>query len=171
MGMDVYGRAPTSEVGQYFRSNVWYWRPLWNYCMEVAPELCKDVSGHTNDGDGLDATGAAELADILTREIDSGRTAQRVVAFHEYQSNLERHTCTLCSGTGIRTDEVGQLHNMPTKVLEPHLQSLLGRSTGWCNSCRGEGLVEDHEIAYRFDEDIVRDFADFLHRCGGFSIC
>jgi hypothetical protein len=28
MGMDVYGRNPTSEAGKYFRANVWSWRPI-----------------------------------------------------------------------------------------------------------------------------------------------
>jgi hypothetical protein len=40
MGMDVYGKDAVSEKGEYFRNNVWYWRPLWNYCIEVAPDLC-----------------------------------------------------------------------------------------------------------------------------------
>ena len=38
MGMDVYGIAPTSERGEYFRNNVWWWRPLWDYCCEVDSE-------------------------------------------------------------------------------------------------------------------------------------
>ena len=28
MGMDVFGKNPTSEVGKYFRRNVWHWRRL-----------------------------------------------------------------------------------------------------------------------------------------------
>ena len=35
MGMDVYGREPEKELGKYFRSNVWWWRPLWNYTAEI----------------------------------------------------------------------------------------------------------------------------------------
>ena len=38
MGMDVYGRAPTSESGEYFRANVWSWHPIWNYCEVLAPD-------------------------------------------------------------------------------------------------------------------------------------
>ncbi|QOR55575.1 MAG: hypothetical protein UMS36scaffold28_65 [Phage 59_13] len=29
MGMDVYGVKPKSKQGEYFRNNVWSWRPLW----------------------------------------------------------------------------------------------------------------------------------------------
>ena len=76
MGMDVYGKNPTSEKGSYFRNNVWWWRPLWDYCLEVAPELCSDVSGHTNDGEGLDEAGAIALSEILFQELWDGKTAQ-----------------------------------------------------------------------------------------------
>ena len=75
--MDVCGKAPTSETGEYFRNNVWWWCPLWDYCAEVAPDLTEGISGHYNDGDGLDAVGAHKLAAMLTAEIETGRT-QRV---------------------------------------------------------------------------------------------
>jgi hypothetical protein len=26
MGMDIYGRNPTSEAGKYFQANIWSWR-------------------------------------------------------------------------------------------------------------------------------------------------
>lgn len=39
MGMDVFGRAPTSEMGKYFGNNIRWWHPLADYCKEVAPEI------------------------------------------------------------------------------------------------------------------------------------
>ncbi len=38
MGMDVYGRKPSSEAGKYFRANVWSWRPI----HALIYELCSD---------------------------------------------------------------------------------------------------------------------------------
>ena len=56
MGMDVYGKNQESEKGSYFRNNVWWWRPLWNYCEELHGDITRKVdSGYSNDGDGLDA--------------------------------------------------------------------------------------------------------------------
>ena len=56
MGMDVIGKKPKAEVGQYFRNNVWWWHPLWEYVCEVPPALANRVRyGHSNDGDGLRA--------------------------------------------------------------------------------------------------------------------
>jgi hypothetical protein len=55
MGMDVCGRNPTSSAGEYFRANVWSWRPI----HALMTELCGDLLGEElldamafNDGAG-----------------------------------------------------------------------------------------------------------------------
>lgn len=47
--------------------------------------------------------------------------------------------CSLCSGTGIRTDGVGLQHGFPERELDPERAARLGRTKGWCNACAGEG--------------------------------
>jgi hypothetical protein len=37
--MDVYGRSPTAPAGEYFRANVWSWRPI----HALAVDLCSDL--------------------------------------------------------------------------------------------------------------------------------
>ena len=39
MGMDVYGRNPRSDPGEYFQANVWSWRPI----HALIVELCSDL--------------------------------------------------------------------------------------------------------------------------------
>ena len=168
MGMDVIGR---NNPDAYFRNNVWWWRPLWNYCMEVAPHLCGDVSGHFNDGDGLDEDGALELAHLLADEIESGRTKAYEDEYNRRISMLPMKQCTLCEGTGIRTDAVGVDMGMPSRELTTEVQILVGRTHGWCNSCNGEGRTEHWDAGYPFSVDNVSEFVDFLADCGGFSIC
>jgi hypothetical protein len=166
MGMDVVGRT---NPDAYFRNNVWWWRPLWEYCCDVYPP-CGEVNGHFNDGDGLDETQAQELADKLKEELESGRTEEQERAFYAELAKLPRHKCDYCDGTGIRSDEVGVDAGMPTRILEPEMQVLLGRTHGWCNSCRGEGMCEDISTWYEFRVDNVREFVEFLEDSGGFSI-
>ena len=170
MGMDVYGKNPVSETGEYFRNNVWWWRPLWEYCVDVAPELTSDVSGHYNDGDGLDADGAQELARILLEELESGNTAKFEEAYRMEMASLPRHDCKYCGATGIRTDDIGVEMGMPDKELEEHVAIAVGRTHGWCNGCGGEGKVDDHRASYPFSAENVRAFAEFLEQSGGFSI-
>ena len=74
MGMDVYGNEPRNETGEYFRRNVWGWRPLADYITEMHPEEAKGCAyWHSNDGDGLDAEGSVVLAEALDDAIVDGR--------------------------------------------------------------------------------------------------
>ena len=59
----------------YFRNNVWYWRPLWDYVYS----LCDDViteddhkSGHHNDRHLIDADKGAVIAERIAKELLNG---------------------------------------------------------------------------------------------------
>lgn len=94
MGMDVTGKAPTSERGEYFRNNVWWWHPLWDYCCEVAPEIIDSQlarAGHFNDGSGLDADGASRLAAILRVKIAHGEVAEYAVRYRNGNPHAENY--------------------------------------------------------------------------------
>ena len=148
MGMDVVGKAAVSERGQYFRNNVWWWRPLWDYCQRVSP-VCREVSGQYNDGDGLDAAGAAQLAKDLFTEINSGRTAEYAAARQIEIDQLPLEPCDICHGTGERNDDIVQ---------------------GECNGCRGSGTRKPWAAMYPFSLDTVQEFAEFVQDSGGFQI-
>jgi hypothetical protein len=69
MGMDVFGRMPTAEEGQYFRANVWMWRPI----HDLIEALCGDLINECllcgmafNQGAGpFDAETCRTMADRL----------------------------------------------------------------------------------------------------------
>ena len=42
MGYDLYAVKPSSEKFGYFRSNIWYWRPLWNYVAILSKDILTD---------------------------------------------------------------------------------------------------------------------------------
>ena len=170
MGMDVVGREPTEKCGEYFRNNVWWWRPLWNYCETAAPELCSDVDGQFNDGDGLNAEGASQLADILFREIELGITKSYEEGYREHIANLPRKNCEWCNATGIRTDTVGLDLGFPDRELDEATALVVGRTHGYCNGCHGEGVVDSFEASYPFSVENVQEFALFLRHSGGFQI-
>lgn len=171
MGMDVIGVNPNSETGSHFRNNVWWWRPLWNYCTEVS-EVARSVEdGQSNSGDGLDEDGARELGQILLAEIKAGRTAQYQENYYNELAKLDREPCSLCDKTGIRTDTVGVEHGMNTKALSIELAVVVGRTHGWCNGCDGMGDKPDFATNYGFAVENVQEFAEFLLECGGFEIC
>jgi hypothetical protein len=55
MGMDVFGRNPDSKAGEYFRANVWSWRPIHDLIIRLCSDfLDKEILGSLgyNDGSG-----------------------------------------------------------------------------------------------------------------------
>ena len=77
--------------GIYFRNNVWWWRPLWDYvCDECANVLDEDdmKAGCYNDGKVITKTKAIKIADILFKKIESGETDKYAYQFEENRKNL-----------------------------------------------------------------------------------
>lgn len=172
MGMDVIGVNPKSETGSYFRNNVWWWRPLADYCLTNHPHIAEACEyWHSNDGDGLDEEGSIALANALMDDIATGKVSDWERTYNEWRASLPREACRYCDCTGIRTDDVGVEMGMAEKELEPEVQILTGRTHGWCNGCRGIGTTESMLAEYPFSEENVREFAKFLTECGGFQIC
>ncbi|MCD9026810.1 hypothetical protein LDO26_01085 [Luteimonas sp. BDR2-5] len=153
--MDVYGNAPISERGQYFRNNVWWWHPLWTYCESLAPELIPGNNlGHSNDGWGLNRRKARSLADKLAAAIASGHARAYAEKYEQRRRSLPLEPCDICAGTGHRANppEIG-----PGPLL--------------CNGCKGAGKVQAFESHYPFCVENVAEFEAFLRDCGGFQIC
>lgn len=159
MGMDVHGMAPTNKVGAYFRNNVWWWRPLWRYCCEIAPDIISDELAQAcqfNDGAGLDAEGSKKLAYRLKGAIAEGHTAHYEKKYMAELIALPKLGCKWCNGTGTRTDDVGISLRMDVNKT--------------CNGCNSTGKTDDPRAMYPFDEDNVKEFVVFLESCGGFEV-
>jgi hypothetical protein len=151
MGMDVYGKNPKSD-DNYFRNNCWWWRPLWDYCKIAAPHLINSEihqAGMYNDGQGLEAHEAKELAVCLREAIASGATKEYETNYMSELNALPDKECWLCHGTGKRTDMVVQ---------------------NGCNCCQGKGVVRPDACSYPFSVENVQEFAEFCEKSGGFEI-
>lgn len=82
MGMDVVGLAPTAEVGEYFRNNIWWWHPLASYLTATYPDLTAGCEyWGSNDGDGLNAAEAIALAAAVQRDVADGSVAAAAAEF------------------------------------------------------------------------------------------
>ena len=105
MGMDVIGRAPTSERGKYFENNSSWWHPLATYCKEIAPEIARGCRHwHTNSGDGLDAAASRALAEALEAEIESGGCLDIERELRGLPARLRRVRDPVKSRAGARDD-------------------------------------------------------------------
>ena len=156
MGMDVYGLKPTNKHGEYFRNNVWWWHPLWDYCCHIHPTLRQKVPhGHSNDGDGLNATDARQLGFKLQQEIETGRSLKYVEEYEKERQAIPKQDCKYCDEKGERT-----------------WQQQNGESyTKTCNACNGTKKVDSWESHYPMNLENIQEFTQFLLHCGGFKIC
>ena len=159
MGMDVYGKNPTMEklndkgkpIGEYFRNNVWWWRPLWQYCYTSSPELIDKetfLSGCHNDGAGLNATDAIKLGVKLLVLIEDGSCAEYKKGRDEWLETLKDENCSVCNN-----------NNRGYKKKKE------------CKPCDGKGTKDNWNKHYPFHVENVKEFADFLIVSGGFKIC
>ena len=141
----------TVNPGVYFRNNCWWWRPLWNYCYAVAPEIINDDlfdRGHGNEGAGLNDIDAKKLGNILMDEIASGKTIQYQASYEQYLHDLPDDVCTFCNGNNRGNSKMKD-----------------------CTRCNGTGKTTNFNKHYPFDVDNVESFALFCIESGGFEIC
>jgi len=144
MGFDIYGNKPKSEKGEYFRSNVWYWRPLWDYIFRVCSDVITEEDykkGHYNDGHLIDARKAKRIAKRLRFLLDEGEVKRWERVYKRRLKSLPDVKCDACNGTGKK-----------------------------CNKCQGKGKVRPYETFYPFEENVVREFCEFVEDSGGFRI-
>lgn len=173
MGMDIHGKKPTSEVGEYIRFNIWSWHPLAEYLKQAAPNLIKKIRFlHSNDGDGLNKRDSIKLAEILEYQLKEGFTEQYLQKVAARKAVLPLETCPRCDGTKKITEEAQGQDQLEDKQLHPRSKRLSVVSvTKICHVCNGKGQVQNFALNYDFDLQDVKNFAAFLRDCGGFRIC
>lgn len=155
MGMDVYGKKPKKEVGEYFRRNVWGWHPLWQYCQNIHPEVADKVQyGHSNEGDGLGSRDSVKLAKLIKEDIRSGFAEEYIKERDKQLKLLPDENCAYCDENGNRV--------WTEKGLQVVRQ---------CNSCSGTKKVRPFDTWYYLNLQDIKDFAEFLENSGGFMIC
>jgi hypothetical protein len=160
MGMDVYGNRPKNQCGKYFGISAWGWRPLATYACEVAPAItAKCKYWYSNDCDGLNGEDSILLADLLQKEIDSGRTERYARLRQSQIEQMPNEPCWQCEGTGTRKPTPERGPGNPTK------DGIV------CNSCWGNGYKPPSVADYEFCIETLQEFVYFLRYCGGFEIC
>ena len=152
MGFDLCGVRSRSEKGDYFRNNVWWWRPLWKFICENCDSILTEkqkMGGSFNDGTLISENQALEIADALQRLIDSGEVRKYQKARKKALDSLPDEECAICKGKGIRDDKFVK---------------------GKCNACGGKGKRRPWICSYPFAEINVKAFCEFVKESGGFGI-
>ena len=154
-GTKAYFAWQENTEGAYFRNNVWYWRPLWNFICSICDDILTDndmENGTFNDGHKICKTKAKKIAARL-RKID-GDLNDHQIGHKRFMDDMPNEDCDICDGTGKRK-----------KAPE------VGAGDVKCNGCDGNGTKRPYETNYPFYADYVRAFGKFCEKSGGFEIC
>jgi hypothetical protein len=151
MGFDLSGQEPRTEKGEYFRNNVWWWRPLWVYIYDLKLITKEQAErGMYNDGYVIPKDQALKIGARLKHEMSQGNTQKYADKYKKDLNAMPKERCDLCDGTGTRNDKIVQ---------------------GKCNGCNGKGVRDSWAKSYPFSVKNVEEFAQFCIESGGFSIC
>jgi hypothetical protein len=167
MGADVVGR---NRKNLYFSRSFWYWRPLWDYCYRVAPDILPEEiwnGGHENYGAGLRAAAARALAVRLRGQIITGRAASAVAQHAQQMAAMPDETCRFCNGSGDHPNEARELSELQPTV-RAHFERAVAE--GRASICNGSGRVRPVNGWYELTEANISDFAAFLEQSGGFRV-
>ena len=153
-------------VGDYFRSNVWWWRPLASYVIKYTG--CVDEKDaemwSTNDGHEVDDETAQQIHNQLQVLIESGHTQKFQDDYEKERAKAEKHN-----------DKV-------EKELEKFCKSV-EKKLGKTNVAPMNFPKADKEkwdeiwnkrkwsASYPFSVENVKEFAEFCRFSGGFKIC
>ena len=162
MGMDVHGIDPKDKRGEYFRANVWSWRPI-HAIMGIVNTRNGDtlIDAETmdqmanNDGAGLkDQKSCDRLADAVDAFIaDSNalREAGFVVNRNDHDPEEINISFPLVEGDNAVTDG-------GSFVQDDELATMTAEQKAKLRSPYGTSYSH------------VRAFVKFLRSCGGFSV-
>jgi hypothetical protein len=183
MGFDVYGKAPTSAEGKYFRRNAWRWPPLAQLLIELCPRETRACEAWMcNDGDGLNSVDAMKLARRLKMlradgTIDAYCTEQNARAEAALDDMRERHPQLAIRQAGAESEEMGQagdgsiicrVGNL-TVIGEPSSQVGDPDDVVECSSIIMP-LMSSLPSAFPVTAADVDEFIRFAAASGGFSI-
>ena len=153
-------------VGDYFRSNVWWWRPLASYVIKYTGCVNEDDAEMwgRNDGHEVDGETAQQIHNQLQVLIESGHTQKFQDDYEKERLKAEKHN-----------DKV-------EKELKKFCDSV-EKKLGKTNLAPADFPKADHDeweriyhkrkwnASYPFSVEHVKEFAEFCRFSGGFKIC
>ena len=140
-----------ANPGIYFRNNVWWWRPLWQYVCEQFPEIITDEDaerGCYNDGHLIDEDKAMRIGVGLTAMLEDGTIQSYNDIYEAELKALPKVNCRVCDNNNYGNHKKRE-----------------------CKACKQTGLMDDWAKSYPFDVENIREFATFCLESGGFTIC
>ena len=162
---DLKGKYEIDNPGDYFRNNVWGWRPLWSFvahhCSNILTE--KDVSGGSyNSGHKISKTKSLKMAKKLSQLIADGTVAHYEREYTLGYEQSKAHNAEIDEKLEKIKEECRKEHGndiVPADYPEPY-------KTEWELTYN----KKDWNGHYPFSAQNVIEFTKFCQQSGGFEI-
>ena len=79
------------NVGYYFRNNVWWWRPLWDYVYQLNDDILTEEDyehGHFNDSHEITEEQCEVICKRLTEALDNGEAEEYKNSYDAFVNSL-----------------------------------------------------------------------------------
>ena len=153
-------------VGDYFRSNCWWWRPLADYIIQYTNCVSEEDAKHWayNDGHEVSEEEAKAIAKQLKHLIKTGHTRRFAKDYEKARKEAE---------------DYNQRIEKQLEALDKEVKKKLGKGNVAPNEypekekAEWDKLYEKKlwEAHYPFSVNHVTEFVEFAENSGGFRIC
>ena len=152
--------------GVYFRANVWYWRPIWDFVINVCDDFLseKDIeAGFSNSGDKVSKTKALKIASRITKLEKDGSLNEwyevRLKPYRKAQEHNKKIEMMMDGHKQIMIKKYGK--DIPPRDYDPEDYG------DWEEMYN----MKDWNADYPPSKDAILDFRNFCKESGGFEIC
>ena len=159
-----------ANPGDYFRANVWGWRPIWNFVCEMCPDILTQdefEKGHYNDNHLIEEDRAKDIAKRLREKMDVARERQK--KYEAEAPNKEKFNKMLEDAARHLFEKISQPKNYLITVpgdmetLDPENFKRWEILTHYQN-------IKFDEMSYPINAEYIEEFANFAEHSGGFRI-
>jgi len=152
--------------GEYFRANVWFWRPIWNFVCSACDDIMTDKdmdAGCSNSGDRISKTKSKRMAARL-RKLDKMGVIQAwedemMIPYKKAQANNKE----------VRK----KLDAFQEKMAKEHGDDIIPAKYPREDYAKWSAIYsqEDWAGSYPPSRKGIVDFSRFCEESGGFEIC
>jgi len=147
--------------GYYYRSNVWWWRPIVSFLEDNASDILSEEDiKRLNENSGHKIEGAVfkALQERFALALEMNYVTAWIDVYKNALANLPPERCYCCDGRGVL--------DSPPIFHDPE-----DDWNGDCHVCNGSGQVESFKKNYPTDLETFEEFNQFLQNCGeGFEV-
>ena len=167
---DLQNKFRDANPGEYFRANVWGWRPIWEFVCEVCPDILTEedyTKGQYNDNHLIEADRARDIAKRLREKMDLARDRQK--KYEAEAPNKDKFNTMLENAATFLYNEISK-PKTPLITCPGDMQIHDPENYKRWETLINYNNIKFDEMSYPIDADFIEEFANFAEHSGGFRI-